>query len=651
MFKQVVKSSGSQKGNFGNQKELNTEKDKKVLMMFDFEQKLQLCEIDINKTDSSSSASSLVSSPSSFNNSLRLEIGHSFNEYGANSESLKHQLKTDILSALKLHLNPDLDVNVVQIMSPEDWSHCFNEVYTHKLVQKLNNSIYRLNGVVQTHFNEKCVKNLSMGDQYVFSRHKDSIKLTVEQEIMEMRKIVHVAVGEFLGLVVDQNCEGLICAETFSKLCLSEFRCYVAESVSASGGDLVAITNLFEATKSVVPLLNTGNKRYNQNYLKKRIAETPQKEKESESTINRKRAASAVTIDRRSDAAAAKNAYRNDGRKRVFKCASLANMTAPTASLGKSKVTRASDKSPPPRNSVVVDEEIDSLFLDKHYFYNVFRSKRPSGDLKQHCMLLSRHVMYDFRDCVEDRATVSETNLLIYLHYVLCDAADEIFNSIYDEKMANPYGNFTPLHNNSENPSKNDYLRRSANASYHNNSRLRNIVENIKFMLLQDKVINLQTYFTSGSGEDFSITLLLALVNCKRQQDHFDFDPVLYTPHESHEGVDEKYVGTYLNFNGASLFINFDWLEWQSLDLDERDLDPKADKDEFRKLWMRPMSILVINGNLKHAGSANKSGKVIRKFFLYLDPCSGSRREAVLKGSKEKTRNYIYFDQYSKMVA
>ena len=86
-------------------------------------------------------------------------------------------------------------------------------------------------------------------------------------------------------------------------------------------------------------------------------------------------------------------------------------------------------------------------------------------------------------------------------------------------------------------------------------------------------------------------------------------------------------------------------------------MDPKAGKDEFRKLWMRPMSILVINGNLKHAGSANKSGKVIKKFFLYLDPCGKSRRDSVLKAKEnfskkgeETSGNYIFFDQYSKIA-
>jgi hypothetical protein len=661
MSKEIVKSSrtGKSGGKFVQTTELCIAKSVRMkrdkitdLLKLDLDQKLQLSEVDLIETNSSST------SPS---HELRLEISHSLNEYGASSESLKHQLKTEVLSALKLHLNPGRDLPIVQTMTCGDWSHCFNKVYTQKLTQKLSDSVYRLNGCVQTHFNEKTVKTLSIRDQYVFNKHKDDLKLTIEHEIMEIRKVLHVAVGEFLGVV--EHCEGLSCAESFSKLCLSEFRSCATKSVAASGGDLLAVSNLYEATKSVVPLLNTGNKRYNQNYLEKRIAEVPAKEKELESTIIRKRAASAVTVERRSDAAAvvAVNKSVASVRERVSKCTSLSNMTVPATSVDKPKKARrvpADIVSPPPRNSESVDKDIDKLFERKEYFHEVSRSKRPSGDLKQHCMLLSKKVMYAFGDCVDGNETATEENIMIYLHYVLCDAADEIFNSVYDEKLANPYEMFTPLHNNSEKPSQNDYMRRSANASYSNNSRLRNVIENIKYMLLQDKVINLQTFFTSGSGEEFSITLLLALLSCKRQQDHFDFDPVLYAPHEVYEDVDDNNIGTYLNFNGASLFINFDWFEWQSLDLDEIDLDPKAGKDEFRKLWMRPMSILVINGNLKHAGSANKSGKVIRKFFLYLDPCGTSRRDAVLreqencssKKSKEKLGNYIFFDQYSKIA-
>jgi hypothetical protein len=646
MSKEVVKSSrtGQTGGKFVQRTELSNRTD---VLNFDFDQELQLAEVDLNESQCPSTSSS---------SALRLEISQTLNQFGLNSESLKHQLKSDVLSALKLHLNPDLDIPVVQTMSCGDWFHCFNELYTQKLYQKLNSSVYRLNGTVQTHFNETCVKNLTIGDQYVFNKHKDNLKLTIEHEVVEVRKVLHVAVGEFLGLV--EHCEGLSCAESFSKLCLSEFRSYAAKSVVvASGGDMLGISNLFEATKSVVPLLNTKNKRYNRNYLEKRIAEVPAKEKELQSAIVRKRMAAAVTVERRSDVAAVA-AVNKSVRERVSKCTSLSNMTVPATAVDKPKAKRLTrDISPPPRNSESVDKDIDKLFERKEYFHEVSRSKRPSGDLKQHCMLLSKKVMYDFRDCVGESATLSEENLMVYLHYVLFDAADEIFKSVYDEKLANPYEKFTPLHNNSEKPSQNDYMRRSANSSYCNNSRLRNVIENIKYMLLQDKVINLQTFFTSGSGEEFSITLLLALVSCKRQQDHFDFDPVLYAPHEVYEDVDDNNIGTYLNFNGASLFINFDWFEWQSLDLDEIDLDPKAGKDEFRKLWMRPMSILVINGNLKHAGSANKSGKVIKKFFLYLDPCGKSRRDSVLKAKENSSKkgeetsgNYIFFDQYSKIA-
>ena len=60
------------------------------------------------------------------------------------------------------------------------------------------------------------------------------------------------------------------------------------------------------------------------------------------------------------------------------------------------------------------------------------------------------------------------------------------------------------------------------------------------------------------------------------------------------------------------------------------------------------MSLLVISGDLKHAGSANPTDKRTRKFFLYLDPLAGVRERAVK--NKKYGGGYVYFNQYQKTV-
>jgi hypothetical protein len=569
------------------------------------------------------------------------EVRHVAQNYCEASVAIKQKLRLDVMNVLKSYINPDLEIPLVRKMHFEDWSHCFNVVYTNSLNSRINSSVFRLNGNVISDFKNSSLKELSIADRYAFDQFKERLKFDTSNEVGEIRKIVHIAVCDFLGIIDDSD--GLTCTESFQKEFFNDFRGYVAKAVHVSGGDLTSMSSLAEATGDVVPLLNTGNGRYNKSYLTSKRLEAAAKGAAAKATLDRRKLASAITVERRTQAAVTTKIAPS---KNLSSGCKKAPPSPPAPSVKRQKIVVEKHETPT-RNSEDVDNEISKLFEVEEYMRDSLYSdgKPIVGDFKQQCMLLTKKVTYDFRNCVGGKDSLfTVENVMVYLHHLFKDVSDEIFNNLYDSNEANPFAKFTPLHNNSEKPSQNDYLRRSANASYKGNKRLRDVIENIKCLLLRDKIVHKNTFFTSGSGEAFSITLLLALVNCKRQQDHFDYDPVLYAPNEDYDGVDDKYVGSYLNYNGASMFINFSWVDWQSLDLDEWDMDLKG---EHKKLWMRPMSILIINGNLKHAGSNNKSGKVTRKFFMYLDPCLGSRKKFVTsENGKISADNHIFFDQY-----
>lgn len=220
--------------------------------------------------------------------------------------------------------------------------------------------------------------------------------------------------------------------------------------------------------------------------------------------------------------------------------------------------------------------------------------------------------------------------IMVFIHYELCDAADYIVSTAEFQCLQNNEG-------------VNDMRRKAASSCMKRFPNVLHIIENIICLLKGDCALYDGVFPTSGNGHENSITLLLSLAGCLRQQDHYDYNHVLFDPVETHEGQPEELRGSYLLYQGNSLFINFNWLKEQTLDLDYYN----NHTGNHQQIHMPPMSILMIAGNLKHAGSPNTSTETVRKFFLYLDPCAGCRMRGLFGDSND---NYIHFDAYHRSL-
>ncbi len=269
-------------------------------------------------------------------------------------------------------------------------------------------------------------------------------------------------------------------------------------------------------------------------------------------------------------------------------------------------------------------------FLYENYVRNPAHPSKGTGDSKRDLMRYTKYATINFKDMMG----TSQKKLMSYIYYSFLKLANEIESDSNVIKV--------PLRNGAI---KNDHKRLAANMLLRlkRHQRVLDILKNITVLLKEEELVGEDAFPCSGSGEDDSITLLFALIDCMKQKYHFDYDPELFVPHANYadNDVETDRQGSYMFFQGASLFINFSWDEEQTIDLDEFENATGA----ARKLVMPPMSITCIAGNLKHAGSANKRGKPTRKFFLYYDPCRGCR----LKGTfKDGNDNYIWFDNCHK---
>lgn len=292
------------------------------------------------------------------------------------------------------------------------------------------------------------------------------------------------------------------------------------------------------------------------------------------------------------------------------------------------------------RNSEDTDDIIHSLlsasdsFLRHHFESD---TSFNDGDPRADRMRILKHVKYEMETFFPLQLEVGTSGIIItrqqfssYCHYTFTEAADYIELNCVFENLENNHG-------------KNDNKRKAASAVISRFPRLVHLLRNIVHLLKEDELFGIrkEVFATSGSGEEDSITLLLALIGCDRQKDHYDYDFEKYLPRDTYDGVADNIKGSYNEFHGASLFINFS-LAPQKLDLDYCD----EETGEYLTLIIPPMGLLVIRGDLKHAGSANTTGTKIRKFFLYLDRCKGCRMQGEFENGARD--NVIYFDSHSR---
>jgi hypothetical protein len=292
---------------------------------------------------------------------------------------------------------------------------------------------------------------------------------------------------------------------------------------------------------------------------------------------------------------------------------------------------------------------------NKEHVHNAsvaFRAAKRPGASKKLCMVKQGQTTY----VLEDFLTLEER---VYSHHLLLECADEITERCDNADDSSPPEQcWSVLTNNPK--GKNDNARMAANHCLENNVPLNNLVQNFVHLVAADECCGGATPFPcGGSGEEFSITLLVALVDALRQQEHTDYNPMYFQAHEDFDDLnfadeegEEPYYHEELetscdNFNGASMFINFSWNRDQKLDLDS----VVHKTGHYKTLPLPAMSIVIIRGDLVHAGSANSSGVKTRKFFLYLDPHPDCRMKGVFKEGKGYVQdNLIFFGSTRKTV-
>jgi hypothetical protein len=327
-----------------------------------------------------------------------------------------------------------------------------------------------------------------------------------------------------------------------------------------------------------------------------------------------------------------------------------------TAPNRKMKRATVPDKVTPPTNAVRVEQspkdndpevqaDIASTMSDWSHMYTLsseFRATRRPGASKKACMEKQKRATLIF----EDFLPMDEC---IYTHYVLLAAADEITADCDKINPETGVNGWTVLENNA---GENDGLRRAANHCMRSNKPLNDLVQNMVYLVTMEDCCGGQSPFAcGGGGEEFSITLLIALIGALRQQAHTDYDPDCFRAYEDYEDLKdedddgneiyrEELEDSHNNFNGASMFINFSWNNEHKLDLGEVDYFT----GEYIYIPLPAMSIVIIAGDLVHAGSANVSGVVTRKFFLYLDPRPFCRNLGEFQEGKGYVNdNFIYF--------
>jgi hypothetical protein len=300
----------------------------------------------------------------------------------------------------------------------------------------------------------------------------------------------------------------------------------------------------------------------------------------------------------------------------------------------------------PPNNSAEVNADIAGTMSDWSHIYAVhaaYRATSCSGASKKKCIEKQKHVSFvlgDFLD-LDER---------VYAHHLLLAAANEITERCKKVDPLTKKNGWTILENNQ---GKNDLKRLAANYCMKDNKELNDLIQNFVFLVYTEDCCGGQKPFAcGGGGEEFSITLLLALVGAQRQQEHTDYNPDLFRAYEDfdelfsededgNEVYHEELETSCNDFNGASMFVNFSWNNDHKLDADR----VNRTTGEYVYISLPAMSIVIITGDYIHAGSANTTDMLTRKFFLYLDPRSECRRLGVFKEGKGRlvNDNFIYF--------
>jgi hypothetical protein len=295
----------------------------------------------------------------------------------------------------------------------------------------------------------------------------------------------------------------------------------------------------------------------------------------------------------------------------------------------------------PEDNTPAENEDIAESMADHTFIFMAnleHRQKNRPGAEKKHAFKANRTTAWIFEDFLDDEERV-------YIHRNLTRAADIICDYCEVVDPMTKLNGWTKLENNAD--GENDGMRLAANHCLESDKPVYDIIMNLVFMVKEEECIGAGAFACGGSGKEYSITLLLAMIGAKRQRDHSDYDPDLFRVYEDYSDINPAYYNSSAKFNGASMFINFSWNNDHKLDLNE--IDNKT--GQYRYVRIPAMSIVIISGDLIHAGSANCCGVATRKFFLYLDPHPLCRNLGTfLENGKVVKDNFIWFGDYYKLI-
>jgi hypothetical protein len=144
-------------------------------------------------------------------------------------------------------------------------------------------------------------------------------------------------------------------------------------------------------------------------------------------------------------------------------------------------------------------------------------------------------------------------------------------------------------------------------------------IDSVMKKLISKRIIRADSFPCGSTGKATTIDLITSLSGAKQQEFHSDYDPNDFDPAENRQ---------YDKVRNASILFNHT-TDTQYLACLERPF----------LLELPPLSFIVMRGDFQHAGSANKSKKVLTRYFLYLDPYEGYR---------ENVANKVYLCNFKK---
>lgn len=147
--------------------------------------------------------------------------------------------------------------------------------------------------------------------------------------------------------------------------------------------------------------------------------------------------------------------------------------------------------------------------------------------------------------------------------------------------------------------------------------QFKNFTLNVRNLIIYTGAVPINCFPTSGNNEPNTVTLILQLSGALVQHMHYDFNWHDYVPHRSGNRDD---IGKHLRFNGCAEFINFSF-DVQTIDLPEHNYVA----NQNGKLENSAMSLMLMKGSQRHAGSPNPTEFCTAKFFQYIrKPLNGA---------------------------